>query len=269
MTNPPNPIHTHPDGPPEGVPLREYVEGRLARLASDSSDRTGVLRELYDREIENLLRLVTQQFDAKDEAVAAALTAQKEAVEKAFTAQTALTDQRFGAQSDAVEKALTAQKEAVSTALAAVERESKTHAQAHEREHQSQAIAIDKAEKRTDERFEEANNFRSQIESERATYARIDMLNVIERNARTVVEKLDADVRVRMEKLEADSRSRLEKLESDLRQRIEVESKARGDALLPLTAWMQRSGGQTAVWIAIGGVALAVVIFLANWATAR
>ena len=218
----------------DNINLREYVEGRLDRLAEELANKTGVLRELYDEKHEHIQELM---------------------------------DHRFLAQKEAVEKALTAQKEAVTTALASVESRNAEHAIAHEREHESQKEAVDKSEKRSDEKFEEANNFRKQIEGERLTYARVDMLNVLEANSRMVVEKLDSEVRMRMEKLEADARSRIEKVESDLRQRLEAESRARDDAIRPLQNWQQRSGGQMAVWIGMSGVAIAVVIFLANWAT--
>jgi hypothetical protein len=92
-----------------------------------------------------------------------------------------------------------------------------------------------------------------------------------EQATRSMLGDLERNIRVEMTKIELDGRLRAEKVEGDLRQRIDAEAVARADALKPLTAWMQRSGGQSGVWVAVAGVAvtviLAAVIFMANWAT--
>ncbi len=217
----------------------ETLHARIASLDTSVEDS-------IETKVGALAALTTQRFAGHDTAVLAAFAAAEKAVNAALAAQ-----------EKAVAAALAAQVKAVETALAAVDEQNRNHSEAHARDHQSQALALSKMETRIDEKFHDNNRFRKQIEGERLNYVRRDMLDVIERNTRTMIEKLDTDTRIR-----------LEKSETDLRIRIDAEVATRLATLAPVLAWQQRSGGQTAVWVALGGVAitvgLAVILFIAD-----
>ncbi len=107
---------------------------------------------------------------------------------------------------------------AIAAALEAVERSNTQHAVAHEREHQMQEIADGKLEKRIDDRFGESNRFREQIDGERLSYVRRDMLDQQVASMSATIAKVEDDIRSRLERMEADTRLRIEG-ESALRQR--------------------------------------------------
>src|SRR5688572_1575236 len=55
-----------------GPTLREYLEGRLDRLAADSATHIAVLRELYDERIKSMEQVLSQRLDEQNRAVEAA-----------------------------------------------------------------------------------------------------------------------------------------------------------------------------------------------------
>lgn len=270
--------------------MRSLFEQRLDQMTQAGTSRMAVLRELYDQRIAALDAEMKQRFGAQDCAVATALTAQKEAVSVALTAQKeavatafsavhianqehaathrrdhdssdktfvmveAATAERTALFSASIDRRFAVAEQAVKTALDAVTATSQLHADSHSREHASAAVAVEKQEKKYDEKHYEANRVREQQNADRLDFVRRDNLDA----------RLSAVIQ------------QITKVEEGLQARVELEVKARTDAihqeaetrraaLEPLNEWRSRSSGQMAVWIGLSSVFIVIAVFIANF----
>ena len=259
--------------------IRTLFGQRLEQMALDGVAQMTVLRQLYDQRIEALDDEMHQRFDAQDHAVVTALTAQKEAVATAILAvqsqnqdhatshrieheasgkaiamsEAAMVD-RAALFAESVDRRFAVAEAAVRTAFDAVTATSQVHADSHAREHSASAMAVEKQEKRYDEKHFENNRFREQQNADRVDFVRRDNLDA----------RLNAVIQL------------IEKAEEGLQSRIELEVKARTEAvhqeaetrrasLEPLNEWRSRSSGQMAVWIGLSSVFVIIAVFIANF----
>jgi len=272
--------------------IRSLFEQRLDQMDRDGAAQATVLRQLYDQRIVALDDEMHQRFGAQDHAVVTALTAQKEAVSVALTAQkeavatafsavhvsnqdhVAAHERDHGASEKAIVMAEMAAAErtamfaasvdrrfavaelAVKTAVDAVAITSALHSDAHAREHAATAMAVEKQEKKYDEKHYEANRVREQQNADRLDFVRRDNLDA---RLSAVIQQID--------KVEEGLQSRVELEVKARTEAIHQEAETRRAALEPLNEWRSRSSGQMAVWIGLSSVFIVIAVFLANLLT--